>query len=81
MSKRLGASSATAAFFERHFVQRWRRHIALVKDILFLFSKKKDFLALNTRNFNVRHFYCLLFRPVKMGVVKRVYHKQRNYLQ
>jgi hypothetical protein len=32
-----------------------RHHVALVKNLLFLFGEKKNILALNTRNLNIRH--------------------------
>jgi hypothetical protein len=32
-----------------------RRHISLVENFLLFLGKEKDFLALNTRNFNIRH--------------------------
>ena len=43
-------------FFRAAFCAALRgQHIALVKYLLLLFSEEKGLLALNTRNFNVRH--------------------------
>lgn len=37
-----------------------RHHVALVKDLLFLFGKKECLFTLNARIFDVRHIFCLL---------------------
>ena len=56
-----GRVFASRRFFRTAFRTPLRRHhIALVKNFLFLLGEKKNFLTLNTRNFNIRHrFYSL----------------------
>jgi hypothetical protein len=53
---------ARDGFFRAAFRASLRRHhIALVENFLFFFREKKNFLALDTRDFDIRHFIYLLF--------------------
>src|SRR3712207_2803517 len=42
-----------------------RRHVSLIKKLLLFFRKKKNFLALNARNFQVGHY----LSPPTSGVI------------
>ena len=49
-------------FFRTAFRTTLRRHhIALIKKILILFAKNEDLAALNTRDFNIRHYATSFF--------------------
>ena len=48
-----------------------RHHIALVKNFLIFFREKKNFLALNTRDFNIRHrFFSPLYNLISSALLK-----------
>ena len=44
-----------------------RHHIALVKDLLFLFGEQESFFTLNARGFDVRHMLISLLCEYKYG--------------
>jgi len=52
-----------------------RRHISLIKNFLFFFGKNKDFFALNTRDFYVRHRFLSFSELAFSGCCREVYHK------
>jgi len=54
---------APPRFFRAAFLASLRRHhIALVKSILFFFCEEKNFPALNTRDFYIRHrFFSIIY--------------------
>ena len=64
-----------ARFFRTAFSASLRlRHILLIKKFLILFSKKKNFLALNTWHIYVGHFI-FSFAALKPDVPKSLTHK------
>jgi hypothetical protein len=64
---------ARTRFFRTAFRTSLRlHHISLVENFLLFFRKKKDFFALNTRNFYIRHRFSPSLSRFNKGVVSKV---------
>ena len=57
----------------------WGHHVALVKDLLFLFGEKESLFALNARCFDVRHIGFSLKYSEQAGYANHSTHKRNGH--